>query len=206
MCAIWVFSYSYRVNWIINFIVQYYLHMNTYSYEPVSCNTRSCLVQVATISVYGFFVLALLSRQLLDPRQTAEQTLLKDPLHAIDMYVPVPTLLQLLLYVGWLKVSLPISSLFSFAALLPRTRKLLECHWFAGGWGVPQPAGQRRRRLWYLPNARRQRVRMHMAGLIESSKSKAFFPCSMCTVLVMNSWIPWLFFDIPLFYCWVSIQ
>jgi hypothetical protein len=96
------------------------------------------VVQVATISVYGFFVLALLSRQLLDPRQTAEQTLLKDALHAIDMYVPVPTLLQLLLYVGWLKVPLPdllllsplvccSSTSYETVALVPRVRRWLRC-------------------------------------------------------------------------------
>ena len=60
--------------------------------------------QVVTISVYGFFLLSLFSRQLLEPRLSAEHALLNDPMHAIDVYVPLPTLLQLLLSVGWLKV------------------------------------------------------------------------------------------------------
>uniref|UniRef100_A0A1I8HS65 Bestrophin homolog n=1 Tax=Macrostomum lignano TaxID=282301 RepID=A0A1I8HS65_9PLAT len=62
--------------------------------------------QVATISVYGFFINTLLSRQYLNHTSVrAEFGPEVSAKYAIDLYVPIDTLLQLFFYLGWLKVA-----------------------------------------------------------------------------------------------------
>ncbi|XP_063153915.1 bestrophin-4 isoform X3 [Candoia aspera] len=51
--------------------------------------------QVVTIAVYSFFAFCVVGRQFLDPAHSGE----------LDMYVPLPTLLQFFFYAGWLKVA-----------------------------------------------------------------------------------------------------
>ncbi|KAG8132331.1 hypothetical protein E2320_010195 [Naja naja] len=51
--------------------------------------------QVVTIAVYSFFAFCVVGRQFLDPAHGGE----------LDMYVPLPTLLQFFFYAGWLKVA-----------------------------------------------------------------------------------------------------
>ncbi|CAG0888507.1 unnamed protein product [Darwinula stevensoni] len=51
--------------------------------------------QVVTIACYSFYSAALLGSQFIDP----------DTEKALDIYVPIITLFQLVLYVGWLKVA-----------------------------------------------------------------------------------------------------
>ncbi|XP_007246772.3 bestrophin-2 [Astyanax mexicanus] len=54
--------------------------------------------QVVTLAVYSFFLVCLIGRQFLDPRQAY-------PGHDLDLYVPIFTLLQFFFYAGWLKVA-----------------------------------------------------------------------------------------------------
>ncbi|XP_071512943.1 bestrophin-2-like [Panulirus ornatus] len=54
--------------------------------------------QVATIAVYSYFIVSLFGEQFLDPRQGYED-------HKIDFYVPIFALLQMIMYIGWLKVA-----------------------------------------------------------------------------------------------------
>ncbi|CAN86624.1 Bestrophin homolog [Caenorhabditis elegans] len=51
--------------------------------------------QVSTISVYGYFLFALIGRQYPSKNENEE---------IVDVYVPIFTILQFLFYVGWLKV------------------------------------------------------------------------------------------------------
>nr|XP_056700026.1 bestrophin-4 [Euleptes europaea] len=51
--------------------------------------------QVVTIAVYSFFAFCVVGRQFLDPQKDED----------LDMYVPLPTLLQFFFYAGWLKVA-----------------------------------------------------------------------------------------------------
>ncbi|MBN3322645.1 BEST4 protein, partial [Atractosteus spatula] len=53
--------------------------------------------QVVTIAVYSFFTVTLVGRQFLHPSEDSED--------ALDLYVPVFTLLQFFFYAGWLKVA-----------------------------------------------------------------------------------------------------
>lgn len=53
--------------------------------------------QVVTIAVYSFFAFCVVGRQFLEP-------LHPDQDGDLDMYVPLPTLLQFFFYAGWLKV------------------------------------------------------------------------------------------------------
>ncbi|XP_030015327.1 bestrophin-2-like [Sphaeramia orbicularis] len=53
--------------------------------------------QVVTIAVYSFFGFCVIGRQFLNPEKGYKD-------HALDMYVPVFTLLQFFFYTGWLKV------------------------------------------------------------------------------------------------------
>ncbi|KAI5089820.1 bestrophin-2 [Silurus meridionalis] len=55
-------------------------------------------VEVVTLAVYSFFLVCLVGRQFLDPRQGY-------PGHDLDLYVPIFTLLQFFFYAGWLKVA-----------------------------------------------------------------------------------------------------
>ncbi|KHN85333.1 Uncharacterized protein F32G8.4 [Toxocara canis] len=61
--------------------------------------------QVASISVYGYFIFALIGRQF--PGMNERQEI-------IDIYVPVFTILQFIFYIGWLKVGEDL--LFPFGA------------------------------------------------------------------------------------------
>lgn len=54
--------------------------------------------QVATVSTYGYFALCVVSRQYLDP---ADSPVIRH----YNIYVPFTTILQFLLYVGWLKIA-----------------------------------------------------------------------------------------------------
>ncbi|XP_061488811.1 bestrophin-4 isoform X1 [Rhineura floridana] len=54
--------------------------------------------QVVTIAVYSFFAFCVVGRQFLQ-RQGSDQD------EDLDMYVPLPTLLQFFFYAGWLKVA-----------------------------------------------------------------------------------------------------
>lgn len=54
--------------------------------------------QVVTIAVYSFYCFSLLGEQILDPSQGYEG-------HMLDFYVPVFGLLQLVVYIGWIKVA-----------------------------------------------------------------------------------------------------
>lgn len=56
------------------------------------------LTQVVTIAVYSFFAFCLIGRQFLEPLEPGATS-------TLDMYVPLPTLLQFFFYAGWLKVS-----------------------------------------------------------------------------------------------------
>ncbi|KAI6063958.1 Bestrophin-like protein [Aix galericulata] len=53
--------------------------------------------QVVTIAVYSFFAFCLIGRQFLEPLEPGQEG-------DLDMYVPLPTLLQFFFYAGWLKV------------------------------------------------------------------------------------------------------
>ncbi|KAM3603916.1 uncharacterized protein V6R79_004014 [Siganus canaliculatus] len=53
--------------------------------------------QVVTIAVYSFFAFCVIGRQFLNPAKGYKD-------HALDMYIPVFTLLQFFFYAGWLKV------------------------------------------------------------------------------------------------------
>ncbi|XP_044157895.1 bestrophin-4 [Bufo gargarizans] len=55
--------------------------------------------QVVTIAVYSFFATCLMGRQLLLPSAQQNKTL------ALDVYVPIFTLLEFFFYFGWLKVA-----------------------------------------------------------------------------------------------------
>ncbi|KAJ8270861.1 hypothetical protein GJAV_G00120100 [Gymnothorax javanicus] len=55
------------------------------------------LMDVVTLAVYSFFASCLVGRQFLNPAKGYKG-------HALDMYVPVFTLLQFFFYFGWLKV------------------------------------------------------------------------------------------------------
>ncbi|XP_019386866.1 PREDICTED: bestrophin-4 [Crocodylus porosus] len=54
--------------------------------------------QVVTIAVYSFFAFCLIGRQFLEPLEPGAAS-------TLDMYVPLPTLLQFFFYAGWLKVA-----------------------------------------------------------------------------------------------------
>ncbi|NWH78267.1 BEST4 protein, partial [Piaya cayana] len=54
--------------------------------------------QVVTIAVYSFFAFCLIGRQFLEPLEPGQEG-------DLDMYVPLPTLLQFFFYAGWLKVA-----------------------------------------------------------------------------------------------------
>ncbi|XP_066990016.1 bestrophin-2-like [Macrobrachium rosenbergii] len=54
--------------------------------------------QVVTIAVYSFYVFSLLGEQILDPSQGYDG-------HTIDIYFPIFGILQLMVYVGWIKVA-----------------------------------------------------------------------------------------------------
>ncbi|KYO46426.1 hypothetical protein Y1Q_0006536 [Alligator mississippiensis] len=54
--------------------------------------------QVVTIAVYSFFAFCLIGRQFLEPLEPGATS-------TLDMYVPLPTLLQFFFYAGWLKVA-----------------------------------------------------------------------------------------------------
>ncbi|KAH0618673.1 hypothetical protein JD844_018077 [Phrynosoma platyrhinos] len=56
--------------------------------------------QVVTIAVYSFFAFCVVGRQFL---QTSED--LQSAKGSLDLYVPLPTLLQFFFYAGWLKVA-----------------------------------------------------------------------------------------------------
>lgn len=61
----------------------------------------SCILaaswQVVTIAVYSFFAFCLVGRQFLEPLEPGQEG-------DLDMYIPLPTLLQFFFYAGWLKV------------------------------------------------------------------------------------------------------
>lgn len=52
---------------------------------------------MVTIAVYSFFAFCLIGRQFLEPLEPGQEG-------DLDMYVPLPTLLQFFFYAGWLKV------------------------------------------------------------------------------------------------------
>ncbi|XP_053100018.1 bestrophin-4 [Hemicordylus capensis] len=54
--------------------------------------------QVVTIAVYSFFAFCVVGRQFLQPPELSQDG-------DLDMYVPLPTLLQFFFYAGWLKVA-----------------------------------------------------------------------------------------------------
>uniref|UniRef100_A0A8C3K3V6 Bestrophin homolog n=1 Tax=Calidris pygmaea TaxID=425635 RepID=A0A8C3K3V6_9CHAR len=54
--------------------------------------------QVVTIAVYSFFAFCLIGRQFLEPLEPGQEG-------DLDMYIPLPTLLQFFFYAGWLKVA-----------------------------------------------------------------------------------------------------
>ncbi|NXW27876.1 BEST4 protein, partial [Phaetusa simplex] len=54
--------------------------------------------QVVTIAVYSFFTFCLIGRQFLEPLEPGQEG-------DLDMYIPLPTLLQFFFYAGWLKVA-----------------------------------------------------------------------------------------------------
>ncbi len=63
-------------------------------------------MQVATITVYLYFITTLLSRQFIEWSSVQEQYKeFASSQYKIDMYVPFFTILQLFFYIGWLKVA-----------------------------------------------------------------------------------------------------
>ncbi|XP_071527080.1 bestrophin-3-like [Panulirus ornatus] len=62
--------------------------------------------QVVTIAVYTYFLVSLVSEQFLDES-------LHYPNHEVDMVVPIFALLELIFYLGWLKVAVALLNPFS---------------------------------------------------------------------------------------------
>ncbi|KAM7418598.1 hypothetical protein PAMA_015958 [Pampus argenteus] len=72
--------------------------------------------QVVTLAVYSFFLVCLIGRQFLDPRQGY-------PGHDLDLYVPIFTLLQFFFYAGWLKVSMmAVDEMYGDLPMMERDR------------------------------------------------------------------------------------
>ncbi|XP_028589452.2 bestrophin-4 [Podarcis muralis] len=61
--------------------------------------------QVVTIAVYSFFALCVIGRQFLQPVDPSQNKTMTKKDEDLDLYVPLPTLLQFFFYAGWLKVA-----------------------------------------------------------------------------------------------------
>ncbi len=59
------------------------------------------MFQVSTIATYGYFMVLLMGRQLLDNSRPIPQKVN----YPFDLYVPVVMILEFLFYMGWLKVA-----------------------------------------------------------------------------------------------------
>jgi len=68
------------------------------------------LLQVATLSVYTFFIGCLFGRQFLDPGKYEG--------YSVDLIVPFFTVLQFFFYMGWLKVCAAFINVFLQLKLL----------------------------------------------------------------------------------------
>ncbi|KAG0720174.1 Bestrophin-3 [Chionoecetes opilio] len=82
--------------------------------------------QVVTVAVYSFFVFSVIGGQFLDITQGYAS-------HTIDLYVPLFGLLQLVFYLGWLKVAEALLNPFGdddhdfdFVSLIDKHRRMVE--------------------------------------------------------------------------------
>ncbi|XP_066978294.1 bestrophin-3-like isoform X2 [Macrobrachium rosenbergii] len=89
--------------------------------------------QVVTIAVYSFFLFSVIGEQFLDPTKGY-------PNNAIDIYVPIFTLLQFFFYIGWLKVAESLINPFGEDdhdfEFVPLLKRHLEMSYLLGD---PQP-------------------------------------------------------------------
>lgn len=79
---------------------------------------------MVTLAVYSFFLFSLLGAQFLDTTKGYDT-------HTIDLYVPLFAILQLVFYLGWLKVAEALINPFGdddhdfeFLAMIERHRKV----------------------------------------------------------------------------------
>ncbi|XP_050734827.1 bestrophin-2-like isoform X4 [Eriocheir sinensis] len=91
-----------------------------------SHNIPLVYVQVVTLAVYSFFLISVIGGQFIDTTKGYET-------HTIDLYVPFFAILQLVFYLGWLKVAEALINPFGdddhdfeFLSMIERHRKMVE--------------------------------------------------------------------------------